>query len=393
MKQIYLDNAATTKVDDEVIEAMLPYYRTYFGNAASLHTYGKEALDGMDKAREQVATLIGADPNEIVFTAGGTESDNLALKGIAFLKKKQGMTKGGPHIITSVIEHPGVLQACRFLEDFGFQVKYLSVDSVGMVDVAELDSAISKGTFLISIMHANNEIGTLQPIGEIGKIAHEHDVLFHTDAVQSVGKEHIAVHNMDIDMLSLSGHKMYGPKGVGALYVRRGVSLEPLLHGGGHQEGLRSGTENIPGIVGLGKACDLARTRMSVDVPCLKKYRDDLIRGVGGIECSYLNGHPRKRLVNNAHFRFRGIEGESLLMRLNEMGIAVSTASACSSKKLKPSHVLLAIGLSEMEAYGSVRFSVGRNNSEDDIRYTLDVLPPIIDELRAISPLWKGDAK
>ncbi len=388
VKQIYLDHAATTPVDRAVIEAMLPYYDKYFGNAASLHSFGKEAFNGMEKAREHVAGLIGAHGGEIVFTSGGTESDNFALTGLAFMMKKQDKIKKGPHIITSEIEHPGVLQTCRFLEDFGFQVKYLPVDSWGIVDIAELENAISGGTFLISIMHANNEIGTLQPIKEIGKIAREHDILFHTDAVQSVGKEPLNVHGIPVDMLSLSGHKMYGPKGIGALFVREDISLEPLLHGGGHQKGLRSGTENIPGIVGLGKACELAKMRMPVDVPRLKKLRDFLIQGVAGIKDSYLNGHPTKRLVNNAHFRFGGVEGEAIIMRLNQRGIAASTGSACSSKKMRPSPVLMAIGLNEVEAHGSVRFSLGRSNTYTDMQYVVDNLSSIIGELRSISPLW-----
>lgn len=388
MKQIYLDHAATTPVDKAVIEAMLPYYDTYFGNAASLHSFGKEAFNGMEKAQGFVADLIGATREEIIFTSGGTESDNLALKGLAFMMKKEDKIKKGPHIITSEIEHPGVLQTCDFLEKFGFQVKYLPVDSWGIVDIAELEASISEGTFLISIMHANNEIGTLQPIKEIGKIAREHDICFHTDAVQSVGKEPLDVHDANLGMLSLSAHKMYGPKGVGALYVREDISLEPLLHGGGHQRSLRSGTENIPGIVGLGKACELAKKRMPVDVPHLKKLRDFLVQGVLRIKESNLNGHPTKRLVNNAHFRFEGIEGEAIIMRLNQRGIAVSTGSACSSKKLKPSHVLMAIGLKEIQAHGSVRFSLGRDNSHRDMQYVLDNVSPIIDELRSLSPLW-----
>ena len=391
MKQVYLDHAATTPVDKDVIEAMMPYYNTYFGNAASLHSFGKEACNGMETAREHVSSLMGAQRDEIIFTSGGTESDNTAVKGMAFIMKKQNKIKKGPHVITSAIEHPGVLQACHFLEDYGFHVKYIPVDSVGKVDIAEVEKAISKGTFLVSIMHANNEIGTLQAINEIGKIARDHDVCFHTDAVQSVGKEPINVDRMNIDMLSLSGHKMYGPKGAGALFVREDISLEPLLHGGGHQKGLRSGTENIPGIVGLGKACELAKKRMSIDRPRLKKLRDCLIKGVKDIKGSYLNGHPTERLVNNAHFRFSGIEGEALIMRLNQMGIAASTGSACSSKKLEASHVLRAIGIDEVEAHGSVRFSLGRSNSDSDIHYVLDNLPCIISELRAISPLWHDE--
>lgn len=388
MKKIYLDHAATTPLDKSVLDAMLPYFCKYFGNAASLHSFGKEAYEGMETARGYVADLIGAKNDEIIFTSGGTESDNMALKGMAFMMKKQNKIKKGPHIITSAIEHPGVLETCRFLEDFGFQVTYLPVDSYGIVDIAELEKAISKGTFLISIMHANNEIGTVQPIREIGKIASEHDVLFHTDAVQSVGKEPLNVQDMDVDMLSLSGHKMYGPKGVGALFMREDIFLEPLFHGGGHQKGLRSGTDNIPGIVGLGKACELAKKRMPVDRPRLQKLRDLLIEGVTEIKESYLNGHPTKRLVNNAHFRFGAIEGEALIMRLNQRGIAASTGSACSSKKLKASHVLMAIGLDHVAAHGSVRFSLGRENSYTDIKYVVDNVSSITGELRSISSLW-----
>ena len=391
MKQVYLDYAATTPVDKDVIEAMMPYYSTHFGNASSLHSFGEEAFNGMETARDHVSSLIGSQSDEIIFTSGGTESDNAAVKGVAFIMKKQNNIKKGPHVITSTIEHPGVLQTCRFLEDYGFQVKYLPVDSLGKVDIAELEEAISRGTFLVSIMHANNEIGTLQAIKEIGKIARDHDIFFHTDAVQSVGKEPINVDRMNIDMLSLSGHKMYGPKGVGALFVREGISLEPLLHGGGHQKGLRSGTENIPGIVGLGKACELAKKRMSMDRSRLKKLRDCLIKGVEDIKGSYLNGHPTERLVNNAHFRFSGVEGESIIMRLNQMGIAASTGSACSSKELEASHVLRAMGIDEVEAHGSVRFSLGRGNSDSDVGYVLDTLPGIISELRAISSLWHDE--
>jgi cysteine desulfurase len=395
MKRIYLDNAATTPVDHEVVEAMLPYFNTCFGNPASLHSYGKEASEGIEKARESIAYLIGAQEKEIIFTAGGTESNNMALKGVAFQLKKKGGYRGdkGPHIITTMIEHPGVLETCRYLESYGFNVEYLPVDSRGKVNLETLENAISKETFLISVIFGNNEIGTLQPIQKIGKLAHDYGILFHTDAVQAVGKENINVHDMNIDMLSLSAHKMYGPKGIGALFLREDISLEPVIHGGGHQRGLRSGTENTPGIVGLGKACELAQKRMPSDIPQLKKMRDSLIRGVLEIEETFLNGHPTQRLVNNTHFRFTGIEGESLLIRLDCRGIAASTGSACSSKKETPSHVLKAIGLNELEAQGALRLTLGRKNTSDEIHFVLDVLPGIISELREISPVWKMTKK
>jgi cysteine desulfurase len=342
MKRIFMDHASTTKVDAEVIDTMVPYFSTHFGNPSSLHFF----------AREQVGTLLGAQDDEIIFTAGGTESDNLAIKGIAYLNKEK-KKMDGPQIITSAIEHPGVLEVCKYLELQGYKVKFLPVDTYGMVNLEELDHVISKNTFLISIMFANNEIGTIEPIREIGKIAHEHDVCFHTDAVQAVGKVRIDTKKLQIDLLALSAHKIYGPKGIGALYIRRGVKLQPIIHGGGHEKGLRSSTLNVPGIVGLGKACELAGKRMEKDVTRLKELRDLLIKNVLHIEESYLNGHPEQRLVNNAHFRFTGIEGESLLLQLDERGIATSTGSACSSKKLQASHVLTAIGLNPVDAHGS----------------------------------------
>ncbi len=295
----------------------------------------------------------------------------------------------GSHIITSEIEHPAVLETCKHLENQGFKVKCLPVDKYGLVSPDDLEEAISTSTFLISIMHANNEIGTIEPIEEIGKIAREREIPFHTDAVQSAGKLNIDVNEMNVDMLSLSSHKMYGPKGVGALFIRKGVGLEPIIQGGGHERGFRSGTENIPGIVGMGKACELAEKRMDVDVANLKNMRDKLIKGILEIEKSYLNGYPTKRLPNNAHFRFTAIEGESLVMSLDDKGIAASTGSACSSKKLKPSHVLMAIGLNEVEAHGSLRLTLGRQNTDEEIEWVIEVLPTIIEKLREMSPLWK----
>lgn len=387
MKRIFLDHASTTKVDDEVIQAMLPYFSQHYGNPSSIHAFGREAREAVDASREHVGTILGARDDEIIFTAGGTESDNLAIKGIAYLNKEKRTTKG-PHIITCAIEHPGVLETCRHLESQGFKITYLPVDSQGIIDLDLLQSSISKNTFLITIMYANNEIGVIQPIGEIGKIAHEHDIIFHTDAVQAVTKVPIDVKKQHIDMLALSAHKIYGPKGIGALYIRNGVKVQPIIHGGGHERGLRSSTLNAPGIVGLGKACELASKRMKKDIDSMKTLRDLLIKNMLEIEESYLNGHPEKRLVNNAHFRFTGIEGESLLLSLDEEGIATSTGSACSSKKLQASHVLLAIGLDPVQAHGSVRMSIGRETTKEEIMHVSKVMPTIVEKLRQMSPLW-----
>lgn len=387
MKRIFLDHASTTKVDNEVIQAMLPYFSQHYGNPSSIHAFGREAREAVDASREHVGTILGARDDEIIFTAGGTESDNLAIKGIAYLNKEKRTTKG-PHIITCAIEHPGVLETCRHLESQGFKITYLPVDSQGIIDLDLLQSSISKNTFLITIMYANNEIGVIQPIGEIGKIAHEHDIIFHTDAVQAVTKVPIDVKKQHIDMLALSAHKIYGPKGIGALYIRNGVKVQPIIHGGGHERGLRSSTLNAPGIVGLGKACELASKRMKKDIDSMKTLRDLLIKNMLEIEESYLNGHPEKRLVNNAHFRFTGIEGESLLLSLDEEGIATSTGSACSSKKLQASHVLLAIGLDPVQAHGSVRMSIGRETTKEEIMHVSKVMPTIVEKLRQMSPLW-----
>jgi cysteine desulfurase len=386
MMRVYFDNAATTRVDPDVLKAMTPYFTGEFGNASSLHSFGRETAKALRAARESVAALINADPDEIIFTAGGTESDNIALKGVAFRNRG----KNG-HIITSRIEHPAVLETCSHLEKHhGIKVTYVPVDRDGIVDVGKLACAISPETLLVSIMHANNEIGTIEPVGDIGKIAKEHGVPFHTDAVQSVGKVPIDVRRMNIDMLSLSSHKIHGPKGVGALYVRKGLELEPLVHGGGHEGGIRSGTENIPGIAGLGKACELLRARMEGDISHMTSVRDRIISGVlENIDESYLNGHPVKRLPNNASFRFSAIEGESLVLSLDAKGIAASTGSACSSKKLEPSHVLRAIGLSEIESHGSLRVTLSRESTEKEADYFTGELPPIVARLRSISPLWK----
>jgi cysteine desulfurase len=387
MKRIFMDHASTTKVDDEVVKEMLPFFTKYYGNPSSIHAFGREAREAVDTARTHVGDLLGARDDEVIFTAGGTESDNLAIKGVAYLNKEKRNSKG-PHIITSTIEHPGVLEVCRHLETQGFKVKYLPVDQYGLIDPEELRESISQNTFLISIMFANNEVGTIEPIEEIGKIAHDHNVIFHTDAVQAVAKVPIDVKKNHIDLLALSSHKFYGPKGVGALYIRNGVKLQPIIHGGGHERGLRSSTYNVPGIVGLGKASELAKKRFEKDVAHMKSLRDLLMKNLLMVEESYLNGHPEKRLVNNAHFRFTGIEGESLLLGLDEQGIASSTGSACSSQKLQASHVLLAIGLDPVQAHGSIRLSLGRENTKDEIAFVSSVLPDVVNRLRMMSPLW-----
>lgn len=385
--KVYFDNAATTRVDPEVLKAMLPYFSEFYGNASSLHSFGREAGSALKKSRESVASLVGADADEIIFTAGGSESDNLAIKGLAFQCRAK-----GDQIITSSIEHPAVLETCRYLEErHGFGVTYLPVDGDGQVSLDALKKSLSPRTILITIMHANNEIGTIQPVEEIGKLARDANVPFHTDAVQSVGKVPIDVRRMGIDMLSLSSHKLHGPKGMGALFIRKGLKLEPLIHGGGHEKGLRSGTENIPGIVGLGKACGLLRDRMDADIRNMTALRDRIIDGVlQKIDESHLNGHRTQRLPNNANFRFSAIEGESLVLSLDQKGIATSTGSACSSKKLEPSHVLRAIGLPEVESHGSLRVTLSRESTLQEADYFLESLPPIVGRLRSMSPLWKS---
>jgi len=387
LKKVYLDYGATTPVDKDVLNEILPFFHERFGNASSIHSYGKEAFDAVENAREKVSDIINCKANEIVFTSGGTESDNLAIKGVAYINKDKRKTKGN-HIITSAIEHPAVLETCRHLEKQGFNVKYLPVDKYGIVNTKDLEDAISANTFLVTIMYANNEIGTVEPIEELGKITKEHNVLFHTDAVQAITKISIDVIKLNIDLLSVSAHKIYGPKGTGALYVKNGIKLEPTAHGGGHEKGLRSSTLNTPGIVGIGKACEIGKKRMKKDTFYMKILRDKLIKNVLEIEESYLNGHPEKRLANNAHFRFTAVEGESLNLMLDDKGIAAATGSACSSKKLQTSHVLLAIGVNPKEAHGSIRFTLGKYTSKEEIEYVSDALPEIVKRLRKMSPLW-----
>ena len=387
MKKVYMDYAATTPVDKAVIEEMIPYFDEHYGNASSIHSLGRKAFNTIENAREQVGKIVGAKEEEIIFTAGGTESDNIAIKGVAYQNKKKRNTKG-PHIITCAIEHPAVIETCKHLEKQGYVVKYLKVDKYGLINPKEIEKSINRDTCLITIMFANNEIGTIEPIEEIGKIAKKHNILFHTDAVQAVGKVPIDVNKLNIDLLSISSHKIYGPKGVGAIYIRKGVKLKTIIHGGGQEKDIRSSTYNTPGIVGLGKACELGKTRLKKDADFVKNLRDNLIKKTLEIEQSYQNGHPDKRLVNNAHFRFTAIEGESLNLMLDKEGIAAATGSACSTKKLQTSHVLLAIGLKPEESHGSLRISLGRWNSKEDIDYFGEVLPKIVKNLRNMSPLW-----
>lgn len=387
MKRIYMDYSATTPVDKEVMGEMAPYFGKYFGNPSSIHSFGRDAYDAIEKSRSKIADILNADADEIIFTSGGTESDNLGIMGVAYLNKDKRKRKGN-NIITSSIEHPAVLETCKYLEKQGFNIKYLPVDKYGLIRIEDLEEAISKDTFLITIMYANNEIGTIEPINEIGQIANKYDVLFHTDGVQAVCKTPIDVKKLNIDLLSISSHKIYGPKGVGALYIRKGVKIRSLTHGGGQEKGLRSSTYNTTGIVGLGKACELGKIRLKEDMSQLKYLRDELIKNTLKIELSYLNGHPIKRLVNNANFCFEAIEGESLNMMLDEKGIASATGSACSSKNLQASHVLTAIGLNPEKAHGSLRLTLGRENTEQDIKYIDNVLPDVVENLRKLSPLW-----
>ncbi|HAR98252.1 MAG TPA: cysteine desulfurase NifS [Syntrophus sp. (in: bacteria)] len=389
MKRIYMDHAATTPTDPEVVRAMLPFWTDVFGNPSSVHQEGREAGRAVEEARSTVAEVLGARPEEIVFTAGGTESDNLALKGVADAKKDR-----GHHIITSKIEHHAVLETCRFLEGKGFHVTYLDVDDRGSVDPEAVQRAITDETILVSIMHANNEIGTIQPIAAIGRIVRERGIVFHTDAVQTAGHLATKVDELDVDLLSLSAHKLYGPKGVGALYIRKGTKITPFLHGGEQERRRRASTHNVPGIVGLGRAIALAEARREVEGPRLTALRDRLIAGiVGGIEHTVLNGDPRGRLPSNVSVAIAFVEGESLVLSLDMEGIACATGSACTSLSLEPSHVLIGIGLSHELAHGTLRFSLGRHTTEEDVDHVLAVLPGIVARLRAMSPLYQKEKK
>lgn len=383
MKRIYFDYAATTPADPEVVSTMLPYFTEVFGNPSSLHYFGRQANNAVESAREAAADFIGAKPEEIIFTSGGTESDNFALKGIAYANSSKGR-----HIITSNIEHHAVLESCEFLAENGFKVTYLPVASNGILNPDEVKNSISSQTVLISVMHANNEIGSIQQIREIGKIAKENKIYFHTDAVQSFGHIPINVDELNIDMLSASAHKIYGPKGVGLLYIRKGTKIQPFLNGGSQEKKLRASTHNVPGIVGFGKAIELASKNMGKEVTQLTNLRDKLINGVlANIDNTKLNGDSKQRLPNNVNFSIKFVEGEGMVLGLDLEGIAVSSGSACTSGSLEPSHVLRAIGRTADLAHGSVRFSFGKYNTMEEVDYTLEKFIKIVVRLRKISPL------
>jgi cysteine desulfurase len=386
MKQIYLDYAATTPTHPEVVKAMLPYFTEAFGNPSGIYTYGQEAKGAIEEARSKVANLIGARDEEIVFTSGGTEADNFALKGVAFANQNK-----RNHIITSSIEHHAVMETGKFLEGRGFRVTYLPVDGYGLVDPDDVRKAITDKTILISVMHANNEVGTIEPITEIGKIAKETGIYFHTDAVQTVGHIPVNVNELGVDLLSMSVHKLYGPKGVGALYIRKGTKLVSHMHGGGQERERRASTENVPGIVGFGRAAELAQREMSEEANRLAYLRDQLIKGLQErIDHIRLNGHPLRRLPNNVNVSVDFVEGESMCLNLDLEGVCVSTGSACSSSSLESSHVLLAMGLPPEQARGSLRLTLGKWTTEEEIARVVEVLPRIVTRLRAMSPLLKN---
>ena len=384
-RKIYMDYSATTPVKQEVVDEMMPYFTQYFGNASSFHAFGREAKTALDKARGEVANLINAKTNEIYFTAGGTESDNWAIEGVAFAHKNK-----GNHIITSKIEHHGVLHVCEYLEKHhGFEVTYLDVDAEGRVKLEDLEAAIKDTTILITIMYANNEIGTIQPIKEIGEIAKKHNIIFHTDAVQAAGNIEIDVKELNVDLMSMSSHKIYGPKGIGALYIKTGTKLHSFVHGGSQERRRRAGTENLPAIIGYGKAAQLAKDGMEEHINKLTSLRKKLIDGIlERIPYTRVNGSLTDRLPGNVNFSFEFIEGEGILLMLDMLGIAASSGSACTSGSLDPSHVLMAIGLPHEIAHGSLRLSIGDFTTEEDIDYIIEKLPPVIERLRSMSPLY-----
>lgn len=389
MRTVYMDYAATTYVKPEVLNEMMPYFTEKFGNPSSFYGLSRETNRAISKARESVAKALNCETNEVYFTGGGSESDNWAIKGIAYAHKNK-----GNHIITSKIEHHAVLHTCEYLEKNGFEVTYLDVDEDGFVDVKELENAITDKTILVSIMFANNEIGTIQPIKEIGAICRERKVFFHTDAVQAVGNVPVDVKELNIDLLSLAAHKIYGPKGIGALYVRKGVRIDNLIHGGGQERARRAGTENVAAVVGLGKAIELATENLEEHAKKMIALRDRLIKGLLKIPHSNLNGpEGDKRLPGNVNIGFEFIEGESILLSLDFKGVCASSGSACTSGSLDPSHVLLAIGLPHERAHGSLRLTIGDGTTEEDVDYVIEVVPPIIQRLRDMSPLWEDYLK
>ncbi|WP_434654020.1 cysteine desulfurase NifS [Thermoanaerobacterium thermosaccharolyticum] len=384
MNRIYLDNAATTPIRSEVLNSMMPFFDNRFGNPSALYSYGQEAKKAIEEARDKVAAAIGASEDEIFFTSGGTESDNWALKGAAYALREK-----GNHIITSNIEHHAILHTCQYLENQGFEITYLPVDEYGLVDPNELKRAIKDNTILVSIMYANNEIGTIEPIEELVKVAHEEGILFHTDAVQAVGNVPIDVKELDVDMLSMSAHKIYGPKGVGALYIRKGLRIDTLLQGGAQERNRRAGTENVAGVVGFGTAIELITQNIDEHIKKLTMLRDKLIDGILKIPYTRLNGHPIKRLPGNVNVSFEFVDGESLILSLDMEGICVSSGSACTAGSIDPSHVLLAIGLPEEIAHGSLRLTIGEENTEEEIDTVINKLPKIVDRLRQMSPLFE----
>ncbi len=385
-RTVYLDHAATTYVKPEVFEAMKPYFSEHFGNASSIYSLGRDSKKAVEESREKVAKAIGAEPKEVYFTGSGSEADNWALKGIAAAYKKK-----GNHIITSAIEHPAIMSSCKYLEGEGFEITYVPVDSDGLVSPEQIRNAIKENTILISIMFANNEIGTIQPIKEIGAIAKEKGVLFHTDAVQAVGNVNIDVKDLNVDLLSLSGHKFYGPKGIGALYIKKGVKISSFIHGGQQERGKRASTENVPGIIGLGRAIELATQNLDEYNKKLIELREKTIEGLfAKVPYIRLNGHRHNRLPGNVNISFEFIEGESLLLMLDMKGIYGSSGSACSSGSLDPSHVLLAIGLPHEIAHGSLRLTFGDENTQEDVDYILEVIPQMVSKLRDMSPLWEA---
>jgi cysteine desulfurase len=386
---VYMDHSATTYVRKEVLDAMIPYHIEFFGNPSSIYSITRATKKAIDTAREQVAKALGAEPDEIYFTSGGSESDNWAIKGVASANRKK-----GNHIITSKIEHHAVLHTCEYLEKEGFTVTYLPVDQYGLVDPAELEKAITDQTILITIMYANNEIGTIEPVAELGAIARKHKIPFHTDAVQVIGNVPVDVKTQNIDILSLSAHKFYGPKGVGALYIRKGTKIDNLIHGGGQERRRRAGTENIAGIVGLGKAIELATADIEGHNRRIRALRDRLMKGIlDKIPDAHLNGHPEKRLVGNINISFKFIEGEGILLWLDDEGICASTGSACTSGSLEPSHVLLATGLPVEISHGSLRLTLGNVNTDADVDFVLEVLPKVVSRLREMSPLYLKSGK
>ncbi len=389
-RKVYMDNAATTYTSPEVLEEMLPYFSESFGNPSSIYSFSERNKKALSKARQQVANALNADPDEIFFTSGGTESDNWALKGIAFSHNGK-----GNHIITTRIEHHAILHSADFLEKNGFDVTYIGVDDKGRIDLSELERSIKDKTILVSVMFANNEVGTIQPIREIGSLCRERGVVFHTDAVQAMGHVPIDVREMNIDLLSLSAHKFHGPKGVGALFIRKGLRIENLMHGGGQEKGRRASTENVPGIVGLGKALEISCSKLPEEHLRLSSIRDRLINGIkDAVPHVKLNGADgAERLPNNINFSFIGVEGETLLFDLDGAGISASTGSACSSGSLEPSHVLMSLGMDHAMAHGSLRLSMGESTSEEDVDYVLEVLPEIVRKRREMSPLWEDYLK